>query len=170
MALLEGESLLNDAAGIVVFRLAVAATITGAFSITEATTSFLVLAIGGVLVGGVVGHLCIVALRLLQRVRELEIGIVTTLLMPWVAYISAERVPRVGGNRDCDGRICFWVGANESSVQNGRQTGTAVWQIMVYILEAFVFISLACRSAAFWNALVARAIWRRRSESQCWLW
>jgi len=51
MHILEGESLLNDASGLVCLRLAVAATLTGSFSLGEASVTFLQLAIGGVLVG-----------------------------------------------------------------------------------------------------------------------
>ena len=140
MVLLEGESLLNDAAGIVLFRFAVAAALTGTFSITEAAASFVVLAAGGVIVGGLVGYLCTRALRLLQRVRELEIGITTTLLMPWAAYISAERVHASGVIAAVVAGLLLGWHQHEIFKANGRRTGTAVWQVMVYLLEALVFV------------------------------
>lgn len=140
MVLLEGESLLNDAAGIVLFRFAVAAALTGSFSMAEAAESFAVLALVGVLIGGLVGFLCICALRLLQRMRELEIGILTTLLMPWAAYIGAERLHASGVIATVvAGLILGWY-QHEIFRANGRRTGTAVWQVMVYLMEAFVFV------------------------------
>ncbi|MGO8656866.1 cation:proton antiporter, partial [Rhizobium ruizarguesonis] len=63
--LLEGESLLNDASGLVLFRFAVAAAATGAFSAAEAGGSFLVLALGGAVVGIVVGTAWFKLVRLL---------------------------------------------------------------------------------------------------------
>jgi monovalent cation/hydrogen antiporter len=140
MVLLEGESLLNDAAGIVLVRFAVAAALTGTFSMSEAAESFAVLALGGILVGGTVGLLCTWALRLLQRMRELEIGITTTLLMPWAAYIGAERIHASGVIATVvAGLILGWY-QHEIFRANGRRTGTAVWQVMVYLLEALVFV------------------------------
>jgi monovalent cation/hydrogen antiporter len=56
--LLEGESLLNDASGLVLFRFAVVATLTGAFDAGQAGISFVVLALGGIVVGGAVGGCC----------------------------------------------------------------------------------------------------------------
>ncbi|MDO9714057.1 Na+/H+ antiporter [Paracraurococcus lichenis] len=140
MVLLEGESLLNDAAGIVLFRFAVAAALTGTFSLVDAAASFAVLALGGIIVGGVVGLLCIWAVRLLKRLRELEIGITTTLLMPWAAYIGAERIHASGVIATVvSGLLLGWY-QHEVFGAKGRHTGTAVWQVMVYLLEAFVFI------------------------------
>lgn len=140
MVLLEGESLLNDAAGIVLFRFAVVAALTGTFSMTEAAASFAVVAVGGVVVGGVVGLLCTWALRLLQRARELEIGITLTLLMPWAAYIGAERVHASGVIATVVAGLLLGWYQHEIFRANGRRTGTAVWQVVVYLLEAFVFV------------------------------
>ena len=55
MAILEGESLLNDAAGIVSFKIALAAIITGTFSFTNASREFFVAAIGGMFLGIILG-------------------------------------------------------------------------------------------------------------------
>src|SRR5262249_52056370 len=64
--LLEGESLLNDASGLVLFRFAVAAAVTGTFSAVDAAVSFLLLAAGGVAVGTAVGAAWFFAARRLQ--------------------------------------------------------------------------------------------------------
>ena len=66
MVLLEGESLLNDAAGLVLFRFAVAAALTGAFSAQHALLSFAVLALGGIAVGLAVGFVVVRLLRALD--------------------------------------------------------------------------------------------------------
>ena len=140
MVLLEGESLLNDAAGIVLFRFAVAAALTGTFSVAGAAASFAALALGGIAVGGAVGLLCARALRLLQRARELEIGITTTLLMPWAAYVGAERAHASGVIATVVAGLLLGWRQHEIFRANGRRTGTAVWRVVVYLLEALVFV------------------------------
>ncbi|WP_426955506.1 Na+/H+ antiporter [Muricoccus radiodurans] len=137
LVLLEGESLLNDAAGIVLFRFAVAAVLTGTFNAWQATASFGLLALGGVVVGAVVGLLGSGLLRLL---RSVELGIITTLLMPWAAYILAERLHLSGVIATvATGLVLGWY-QHEIFTADGRRTGTAVWQIMTYLLEALVFV------------------------------
>ncbi len=140
MMLLEGESLLNDATGIVLFRFAVAAALTGAFSITRAAEVFVVLAAGGIVVGVVFGLLCIRAVALFQRWRELEISITTTLLTPWAAYISAERLHASGVIAAVSAGLVIGWYQHEVFRARGRRVGGAVWQVMIYLLEAFVFV------------------------------
>jgi Na+/H+ antiporter len=137
MVLLEGESLLNDAAGIVLFRFATAAAMTGTFSAWQATAAFGVLAVGGAAAGAAVGFL---GVRLLRRLKDIELGILTTLLMPWASYIAAERLHASGVIAVvASGLILGWY-QHEIFTANGRRTGTAVWQVMTYLLEAFVFV------------------------------
>jgi CPA1 family monovalent cation:H+ antiporter len=78
-ALLQGESLLNDAAGLVLFRFAVAAALTGTFSLTDATLTFSVLTVGGVLLGAAVGFIGVYSLR---RLQDSQLAITVTLLLP----------------------------------------------------------------------------------------
>jgi CPA1 family monovalent cation:H+ antiporter len=85
MVLLEGENLLNDAAGLVLFRFAVAAAMTGAFSIGDAVVTFSYLAVGGLAVGGALGFLWVKSLRLLN---DPSLTIVAAVLLPWAAYIG----------------------------------------------------------------------------------
>ena len=137
LVLLEGESLLNDAAGIVLFRFAVAAALTGSFSLWDATVSFGGLALGGILAGLVVG---LAGTRLLRRLQSIELGIITTLLMPWAAYILAEELHASGVIATVvAGMVLGWY-QHEIFTANGRRTGTAVWEIMTHLLEALVFV------------------------------
>ncbi|MCR0984794.1 Na+/H+ antiporter [Roseomonas populi] len=137
MMLLEGESLLNDAAGIVLFRFAVAAALTGTFSLWDATVSFGVLAIGGIVAGLAVGA---AGVRLLGLFKSMELGIITTLLMPWAAYILAEELHASGVIATVvAGMVLGWY-QHEIFTAGGRRTGTAVWEIMTHLLEALVFV------------------------------
>ncbi len=85
--LLEGESLLNDASGLVLFRFAVAAGVTGAFNPVQAVASFFVLAIGGALVGAVVGYAWV---KLVRRLGDEYLIIAATTLLAWMSYLPVS--------------------------------------------------------------------------------
>jgi NhaP-type Na+/H+ or K+/H+ antiporter len=72
MHLLEGEGLINDASGLVAFKFAVAATVTGAFSLADASWSFLVIALGG-MVGGAFLAFIIIRIRVFIRRLGMEV-------------------------------------------------------------------------------------------------
>jgi CPA1 family monovalent cation:H+ antiporter len=136
-ALLQGESLLNDAAGLVLFRFAVAAALTGAFSLGEATLTFGVLIIGGVLIGTAVG---LVGVYTLRRLQDSQLAITTTLLLPWAAYIGGERLHASGVLATVTtGLIVGWRQHTTFSAGT-RLRATAVWAVLVFLLESLVFI------------------------------
>jgi monovalent cation/hydrogen antiporter len=136
-ALLQGESLLNDAAGLVLFRFAVAAALTGVFSIPDATLTFGVLTIGGVLIGAAVGFVGLYGLR---RLSDSQLAITVTLLLPWAAYIGAERLHGSGVLATVTtGLILGWHQHTTFSAGT-RLRATAVWAILVFLLESLVFI------------------------------
>src|ERR1700722_8818937 len=87
MVLLEGESLLNDAAGIVLFRFAVAAALTGTFNAQHAVERFAVLGLGGVAVGIAIGF---VVVRLLRYLDDVYLIITASALCPWLSYIAGD--------------------------------------------------------------------------------
>lgn len=94
MDTLENESLFNDASGIVAFNLAIAALITGKFSITSGIGNFLYVFVGGILLGLVLGYI-IVAIRILlinMRVDTPSVIVPYTLLTPFIVYLLAELV------------------------------------------------------------------------------
>lgn len=94
MAVLEGESLLNDASGLVAFRTAVAAMVTGSFSLSHATLSFLWVASAGLAIGVVITWvLAHVRTMIVSRFGD-EPGaeVLLSLMMPFAAYFAAEQV------------------------------------------------------------------------------
>ena len=87
MTLIEGESMVNDATGLVVYRFAVAAVVIGSFSLAQASLQFVLVSVGGLLVGLVVGW----PLAWLHRhLDDAPIEIAITLLTPFAAYLLAE--------------------------------------------------------------------------------
>src|SRR5260370_29690627 len=89
IVILEGESLVNDATSFIAFRFAVAAVITGMFSLPQATLQFLFLAAGGICVGLAVGWLVV---QLQKRLDDPPVQTMFSLLTPYIAYFSGERL------------------------------------------------------------------------------
>ncbi len=89
VVLLEGESLVNDASGLVLFRFAVAAALTGTFNAGQAAVSFGVVSVGGVVAGVVLGF---GATLLFKRLTDPLLSVLSGFLVGWVAYIGAERI------------------------------------------------------------------------------
>lgn len=143
-ATLEGESLLNDASGLVLFRFAVAAALTGSFSAVGATASFATLSIGGVALGWVAGR---GGAALLSRLRDSELAILVTLLLPSAAYIAGEHLHVSGVLAVVTTGII--LGRRQHSVLSAatRLRAQAFWGVLTYLLESalFVLIGLALR-------------------------
>ncbi|SAK93778.1 Na+/H+ antiporter membrane protein [Caballeronia fortuita] len=137
MVLLEGESLLNDAAGLVLFRFALVAAMSGVFSAPRAVASFAGLAIGGVVVGVVAGF---IAVKLLRTLKDDYLVITTSMLTSWVSYIAGEElgVSSVIATVTC-GMVVGWH-QHEVFTAAQRMRGTAFWQVVVFVLEALVFV------------------------------
>jgi CPA1 family monovalent cation:H+ antiporter len=136
-ALLEGESLLNDATGLVLFRFAVAATLSGTFSAGAAIGSFALLAFGGLAVGAAVGGVWMVVLR---RLKDQTLIVATATLLCWAAYLAGEAV-HVSGVIACvtAGLVFGWY-QHVILPAPVRLQGSAFWRTLVFGLEALVFI------------------------------
>jgi CPA1 family monovalent cation:H+ antiporter len=87
VTVLEGESLVNDATALIAFRFAVAAVVTGTFSLVDAVGDFALGIAGGVAIGLAIG---VVSVELLRRIDDPPTEAVLTLLMPYFAYLPAE--------------------------------------------------------------------------------
>ena len=143
MTILEGESLLNDAAGIISFKIAVGVLITGTFSIFDAIQQFLIASMGGAIVGLIIG-MALVRFRLTLMRRGIEnINMFTfiQLLTPFVTYLIAELF-------HASGIIAAVVAGLVHGFERDRiaQTRTQLqmsynhtWSILGYVLNGFVF-------------------------------
>lgn len=135
--LLEGESLLNDAAGLVLFRFAVAATMGGVFDPAVAAGQFLILAVGGIAVGLAMGLLCVALARRLHD--ELSL-IVISALVGWISYLAGEAVHVSGVIATVTtGLVLGWYQHVVFSAAV-RVRGTSFWAVLVFLFEASVFM------------------------------
>lgn len=136
-ALLEGESLLNDATGLTLFRFAVAATLSGLFDAGAAVQSFVVLTLGGVLVGLVVAAAWVLAVR---KLGNQTLIITATTLLCWFAYLLGEALHVSGVIATVvAGLVLGWY-QHVIFPATVRLRGNAFWQTLVFVLEALVFI------------------------------
>ncbi len=158
MVLLEGESLVNDASGLVLFRLAVAAALTGSFSVGDALTSFAVLSVGGIALGLFIGWIATV---LLARLREPSMLAVATLLTSWASYIIADKlgVSGVLSTVACG----LWLGWRQHEIVDAaaRTSGESVWRAVEFVLESLVFvlIGLSLRDVFLGQELEVARVW-----------
>ena len=143
MTILEGESLLNDAAGIISFKIAVGVLVTGAFSLFEAIQQFLIASIGGAIVGLFIGILLVrFRLTLTRRgIENINMFVFLQLLTPFVTYLVAELF-------HASGIIAAVVAGLVHGFERDRiaQTRTRLqlsynhtWNILGYALNGFVF-------------------------------
>ncbi|MGE7603282.1 Na+/H+ antiporter [Peribacillus sp. NPDC097675] len=146
MPILEGESLFNDAAGIVAFKVALAAALTGVFSIKDASLNFLFVSLGGIIIGLLLGYL-IVKLRLFLRVHGLEgisMSIVIELITPFVIYMVAEEFDVSGILAVVTAGVIHGIERDrlQSSTTKLQIISTNTWSVLGYLLNGLVFTLL----------------------------
>ena len=162
VTILEGESLVNDATALVAYRFAVVAVATGSFSLARAGGQFFIVAIGGILIGFAVGWL---AEQFHRRVDDAPIEITVSLLTPFAAYLSAERLGVSGVLAVVTaGLYLGWRMPEILSFQT-RLRGGPVWEMVEFLLTGFVFILIGLQLPEVLGALshdlipIHRLVW-----------
>ena len=137
VTILEGESLLNDATALVAYRVAVAAVVTGTFSLAHASGKFFLVGLGGNAVGLAVGWL---AEQFHKRVDDAPIEITVSLLTPFVAYLLAERLGLSGVLAVVTTGFYLGMRLPELLTFRTRLQSAPVWETLEFLLNGFVFI------------------------------
>ncbi len=137
IAILEGESLVNDASSLVIYQFAVAALLTGFFSAPQAGAHFIYIA----LMGPAIGWLCArIFIRIFPYLKDTSIEILMSFLLPYAAYLLAELAHASGVLAVVTaGLVLGWHGPTLFSPRF-RMTAESVWQMVVFILNALVFV------------------------------
>ena len=137
IVILEGESLANDATSFISFRFAVAAVMTGSFSLAEASMQFLIVAAGGICVGLAIGWL---AIQVQRRLDDPPVQTMFSLLTPYVAYFAGERLHVSGILAVVIAGILY--GWHAPRILRGRMRLQAlpVWETVVFILNGVLFM------------------------------
>lgn len=137
-SVLEGESLLNDASSLIIFRFAMIATTTGQFVWYKAASSFGWMIIGGVSIGLLLGWLMIKAHKILPT--DANIDIVLTLVAPYAMYITAEEVHSSGVLAVVSGGLLMSAKRNDFLSSTSRIQGYNVWKSLIFMLNGLVFL------------------------------
>jgi Na+/H+ antiporter len=137
VTLLEAESLFNDATALIAFRFSVAAMATASFSLPSAALSFVVVGIGGILVGIVVG--AVIAL-LRRRLTDPPVEITISLLTPFASYLAAEQLHVSGILAVVTTGLSLGWWSPRIMDPNVRLRGRAVWDMVIFALNGLVFL------------------------------
>jgi CPA1 family monovalent cation:H+ antiporter len=161
MHILEGESLLNDASGLVCFRFAVAAALTGTFSLSSAALTFLWVALAGI----AAGVLVTLAMGGLQRLLAKRFGeepgapILLNLLLPFGAYLAAEHIGASGILAAVAAGVTMsYVELSGRALATTRVRRNVVWDTVQFALNGVMFVLLGEQLPAIVQNAVRAAV------------
>ncbi|MFC5530295.1 Na+/H+ antiporter [Cohnella yongneupensis] len=146
MRLLEGEALMNDASGLVAFKFAIAAAVTGYFSLPKASLSFVVISIGGLLIGVFVAFLIIGVRQLLRRagLEDETMHMLLQILTPFLLFLIAEELGVSGILAAVAGGVIHAI-ENERlafAMPNLKSVSEPTWSVILFLLNGLVFVLL----------------------------
>jgi CPA1 family monovalent cation:H+ antiporter len=156
LVILEGEGLANDATALILYRFAVAATATGLFTFGQAAGTFVLIVVGEIAYGIGVGWF---SLRLRLWARDPRVEITLSLLTPYVAFLLPQHL---GGSgvlaAVAAGLFVSWNGPLLIPAAT-RLQGIFFWDLLVYLLEGFVFLVTGMQTRTLLDRLDP-ALWR----------
>jgi CPA1 family monovalent cation:H+ antiporter len=139
ITILEGESLLNDATALTMYSIALVVAAGGAFAASTAALTFAGAILGGGAIGVVVGWL-IAHIR--ARLDDTPVELTISLLTPYAAFLPAERL----GASAVIATVAagLYLGQRGSRIMGAdtRLTGRALWEMLTFLLNGFVFIAM----------------------------
>jgi Na+/H+ antiporter len=137
VTIVEGESLVNDATALVAYKFAVAAVVTGSFSLTEASGRFVLNAIAGIAIGIAIGYL---VARLRKALDDAPTEITISLITPYFAYLPAEALGVSAVLAAVTTGIYMGWHSPELITPATRIQSFSVWEILVFVLNAVLFV------------------------------
>lgn len=154
--ILEGEGLLNDATALVLYRIAVAAAVSGTFSMSDAAPAFLLAGTGGAVIGLAVGAVSLATSRLSKPVPV--VSNTFSLLTPFASYLAADLLGASGvvaavATGIYMGRQVPRVVEPETRVQN-----EAMWSVTSFLLESLIFILIGLELPVVKQALASEPL------------
>ena len=171
--LLQGEALMNDASGLVAFKFAVAATLTGMFSFADASLQFVLVAVGGLLIGMALSYLLgrMRAWMIARGWEEPAPHVLLMLLLPFAAYVAAEHLGLSG--------ILSAVAAGMMQSRLDllpRQTTTrllnrGVWAMLEFTFNGLIFLLLGLQLPDIIKAVIGEhsAPWQLLWPALCYV-
>jgi len=137
VAVIEGESLVNDATALVAYRVAVGAVVSGSFSLWSAGLDFVLGAVGGILIGLAVAW---VVRQIRRRLDDPPVEITVSLMTGYFAFLPAEVLGVSGVLAAVTAGIYLGWHTPELTTAQVRLQGNAVWEIGTFVLNAVIFV------------------------------
>jgi Na+/H+ antiporter len=138
VTILEGESLVNDASSLIVFRFALAAIFTGKFVLWQAGEEFLLVSLMGIAIGIVIGFGVYATHRWLPTTPSIDTGI--SLMAPYLMYITAEHFHFSGVLAVVSGGLFVSYRSHDALTYSSRLQSQSVWNVLIFLLNGVVFI------------------------------
>ena len=135
---LEGESLVNDAASLTVFRFALAAVISGTFVVEKAATAFVMVTIMGIIIGLVIAQIIYYIHKLFSTTTDIATAL--TLITPYIMYLTAEHFHYSGVLAVVSGGLFLSSRSKEILNHKARLQSAGVWHTLAFILNGLIFI------------------------------
>jgi len=154
VSVVESESLVNDGTALVLYRVAVVAVVSGTFSIWEASLRFVWSVVGGIAIGLIVGFL---TAEVRKRLDNPPVEVTIALMTGYLAFIPANAASASGVLAVVTAGVYLgWRTPELTSVQT-RLQGVAVWEIVVFVLNALLFALVGLQLSRILDTLTARS-------------
>ena len=162
VTILEGESLVNDATALVTYRFAVAAVLTGTFSLPQAALRFVIAAAGGIALGLLVGW---IAGNIHKRLDDPPVQVTISLLTPFAAYLPADRLGLSGVLAVVVAGLYLGWRAPEIVTARMRLQSFPVWEMVVFLLNGVIFILIGLQLPEVVRHLSGQSIGRLSAQA-----
>ena len=148
--LVQGEALINDATALVAYRVALVAAVEGTFSAGEAALDFFVSAAGGVAAGLALGWL---SLQVIRRQSDVALSIFVTIITAYSSYVIGEALHVSGVLAVVVSGVYSGWNAHSAMDAGTRLSGRAFWAVMLFGLEAMLFVLLGLQAPQLADAI-----------------
>ena len=143
--LIEGEGLMNDASGLVSFKFALAAALTGTFSLLDATTNFFIVSIGGIIVGLILEHILINLEVWITDLgmEDIKVEMLLQILTPFIIYIISEEVFKVSGILAVVvAGMTYSLSSKRLKASNAKlnEASENTWSVITYVINGLIFM------------------------------
>jgi monovalent cation/hydrogen antiporter len=155
VTVIEGESMVNDATGLVIYRFAVAALVMGSFSLWQASLQFVIVSLGGLLIGLVIGW---PVAWLHRHLDDAPIEITITLLTPYAAYLLADALQVSGVLAVLTAGLYLSRQSSRFFSSNTRLQANAVWNVLVFLLNGLVFLVIGLQLRGILESIAGHAL------------
>ncbi len=142
ITVLDGESLVNDATALILFRFALAAILGGTFSMTSALSNFVVITAGSIVLGLII---CFVAVFIMKRINSVASETTFTFVIAFSCYIVGEAIGVSGVITTVVCGIYFGIRFPEIASSQTRIQAKASWNTLIFVINGFVFMLIGLK-------------------------